>query len=245
VRHVILYPAIDILDGQAVRLVRGDFDESTVYRDSPLEAARSWVEAGARFLHLVDLDGAKSGEPAHLDELAKITSELDVPVQWGGGLRTIEAVRDALAAGAERVILGTAAITDPDFLDSVLGSHRDRVIVSVDTRGGKVATKGWLETTTIDGPEAIKRLQQRGVRRFVYTNADRDGLEQGPDMDEVRRISQAVRGSWIFSGGIGTTEHLQQLADARLVNLGGVITGKALYEKRFTIAEGHAALQVR
>jgi phosphoribosylformimino-5-aminoimidazole carboxamide ribotide isomerase len=245
VTDVILYPAIDILDGQAVRLVRGDFDESTVYRDSPLEAARSWVEAGARFLHIVDLDGAKTGTPAHLDQLAAITEELDVPVQWGGGLRDIDSVKAALAAGAERVILGTAAITDPDFLDSVLGSHRDRVMVSVDTRGGKVATKGWLETTEIDGAEAITRLQQRGVRRFVYTNADRDGLEEGPDMDEVRRISQAVRGSWIFSGGIGTAGHLRELAQARLVNLGGVITGKALYEKRFTIAEGHAALQDR
>lgn len=242
---MILYPAIDILDGQAVRLVRGDFDASTVYRDSPLEAARSWVQAGARFLHLVDLDGAKSGEPAHLDQLAAITQELDVPVQWGGGLRSLDAVRAALDAGAERVILGTAAITNPDFLDSVLGMHRDRVMVSVDTRGGKVATKGWLETTEIDGTEAIVRLQQRGVRRFVYTNADRDGLEQGPDMEEVRRISQAVRGSWIFSGGIGTAAHLRELAQARLVNLGGVITGKALYEKRFTIAEGHAALQDR
>jgi phosphoribosylformimino-5-aminoimidazole carboxamide ribotide isomerase len=242
---MILYPAIDILDGQAVRLVRGDFDESTVYRDSPLEAARSWVEAGARFLHIVDLDGAKTGKPAHLDQLAAITEELDVPVQWGGGLRDIESVKAALAAGAERVILGTAAITDPDFLDSVLGSHRDRVMVSIDTRGGKVATKGWLETTEIDAAEAINRQQQRGVRRVVYTTADRDGLETGPDMDEVRRISQAVRGSWIFSGGIGTVEHLRELSQARLVNLGGIITGKALYEKRFTIAEGHAAQQDR
>jgi phosphoribosylformimino-5-aminoimidazole carboxamide ribotide isomerase len=243
VHHVILYPAIDILDGKAVRLVRGDFDASTVYRDSPLEAARSWVQAGARFLHLVDLDGARDGEPRHLDELAKITRELDVPVQWGGGLRSPEAVREALKAGAERVILGTAAITDLDFLDSVLGTHRDRVMVSIDTRGGKVATKGWVETTSIDAPEAIARLQHRGVRRFVYTNADRDGLLEGPDLDEVRRIAEAVRGRWIYSGGIGDIEHLRQLAAMRLVNLGGVITGKALYENRFAVADGQAALQ--
>ncbi|MDX8150272.1 1-(5-phosphoribosyl)-5-[(5-phosphoribosylamino)methylideneamino]imidazole-4-carboxamide isomerase [Patulibacter brassicae] len=242
---MILYPAIDILDGKAVRLVRGDFDASTVYRDTPLDAARSWVEAGARFLHLVDLDGARDGEPKHLDALAAITQELDVPVQWGGGLRSPEAVREALRAGAERVILGTAAINDQDFLDSVLGSHRDRVMVSIDTRGGKVATKGWLETTSIDAPEAITRLQHRGVRRFVYTNADRDGLLQGPDLEEVRRIADAVRGRWIYSGGIGDVEHLRQLAALRLVNLGGVITGKALYENRLTIAEGQAALQQR
>ncbi|MCK9251064.1 MAG: 1-(5-phosphoribosyl)-5-[(5-phosphoribosylamino)methylideneamino]imidazole-4-carboxamide isomerase [Solirubrobacteraceae bacterium] len=240
---MILYPAIDILEGQAVRLVRGEFDQSTVYRDSPLEAARSWVEAGARFLHIVDLDGARHGEPHHLDQLDAITSELDVPVQWGGGLRTPEAVREALRAGAERVILGTAAINDLDLLDTVMGSHRDRVMVSIDTRGGKVATAGWQETTSLDAPEVITRLQHRGVRRFVYTNADRDGLLEGPDMDEVRRIADAVRGSWIFSGGIGTVEHLRQLHAARLVNLSGAITGKAIYENKFTIAEGQAALQ--
>ncbi|MGE4428551.1 MAG: HisA/HisF-related TIM barrel protein, partial [Solirubrobacteraceae bacterium] len=146
-------------------------------------------------------------------------------------------------AGAERVILGTAAINDLDLLDTVMGSHRDRVMVSIDTRGGKVATAGWQETTSLDAPEVITRLQHRGVRRFVYTNADRDGLLEGPDMDEVRRISDAVRGSWIFSGGIGTVEHLRQLAAARLVNLSGAITGKAIYENKFTIAEGQAALQ--
>lgn len=240
---MILYPAIDILEGQAVRLVRGDFDDSTVYRDSPLEAARSWVEAGARFLHIVDLDGAREGSPKSLEHLAAISEELDVPIQWGGGLRSPDAVRDALRAGAERVILGTAAIDDTDFLDSVLGTHRDRLMVAIDTRGGKVATKGWQTTTSVDAADAITRLQHRGVRRFVYTNADRDGLLEGPDLDEVRRIADAVRGRWIYSGGIGNVEHLRQLAQLRLVNLGGVITGKALYEKRMTIAEGQAALQ--
>lgn len=242
---MILYPAIDILGGQAVRLVRGEFDQSTVYRDSPLEAARSWVEAGARFLHIVDLDGARDGTPTHLDELARISEELDVPVQWGGGLRSIEAVREALQAGAERVILGTAALRDLDFLDTALGAHRDRVMVGIDTRGGKVTIAGWQETTEVDAPAAIERLQHRGVRRFVYTNADRDGLLEGPDLDEVRRIAEAVRGRWIYSGGISSAEDLRRLARLRLVNLGGVITGKALYEQRLTVAEGQSALQLR
>jgi len=240
---VILYPAIDILDGQAVRLRQGDFAEKTVYRDSPLEAARAWVAAGARFLHIVDLDGAKTGTPHSLDHLEAITRELAVPVQYGGGLRTLPAVRDALRAGAERVILGTAAYTDVDFLDDVMGAYRERVIVSVDTRHGNVSTSGWQETTQMPADAVIERLQSRGVRSFVYTNVDRDGMLQGPDLDEVARIAAVVRGRFLYSGGIGQLDDLRALAALRQVNLGGVIVGKALYEGRFTVPEGQRALQ--
>jgi phosphoribosylformimino-5-aminoimidazole carboxamide ribotide isomerase len=240
---VILYPAIDISEGKAVRLVRGDFNEKTVYEDSPLEAARAWVEAGARFLHVVDLDGARSGAPKSLHHLEQITNELHVPVQYGGGLRSLPAVRDALRAGAERVILGTAAFNDIDFLDDVLGAYRERVIVSVDTRGGNVSTSGWQETTQMPAEAVIERLQNRGVRSFVYTNVDRDGMLEGPDLDEVRRIAAVVRGRWLYSGGIGQLEDLVALAALRQVNLGGVIVGKALYEGRFTIPEAQAALR--
>jgi len=239
---VILYPAIDILDGQAVRLRQGDFAEKTVYRDSPLEAARAWVEEGARFLHVVDLDGARSGRPQNLRHVEAITAELSVPVQLGGGLRSLPSVRDALRAGVERVILGTAAYNDIDFLDDVLGAFRERVIVSVDTRGGHVSTSGWQETTQMPADSVIERLQHRGVRSFVYTNVDRDGMLEGPDPEEVRRIAEVVRGRFLYSGGIGSLEDLERLAALRQVNLGGVIVGKALYEGRFTIAEAHEAL---
>jgi phosphoribosylformimino-5-aminoimidazole carboxamide ribotide isomerase len=240
---MILYPAIDILDGQAVRLTQGDFDERTVYRDSPLEAARSWVAAGARFLHIVDLDGARSGKPQNLHHVEQIISELAVPVQVGGGLRSLPAVRDALRVGAERVILGTAAYTDIDFLDDVLGAFRERVIVSVDTRGGMVSTSGWRETTQIPGEHVIERLQNRGVRSFVYTNVDKDGMLQGPDLDEVKRIAAVVRGRFLYSGGIGRLEDLEALAALRQVNLGGVIVGKALYEGKFTVREAQRAIE--
>jgi phosphoribosylformimino-5-aminoimidazole carboxamide ribotide isomerase len=240
---MILYPAIDIRDGQAVRLVKGDFDQATVYRDSPLEAARAWVEAGARFLHIVDLDGAKTGTPASLPHLEQIVSELPVPVQYGGGLRTVGAVRDALNAGAERVILGTAAFTDIDFLDDVLGLYRDRVIVSVDTRGGRVSTSGWQETIDLDAEGVIQRLQQRGVHSFIYTDVDRDGMLSGIDIETVKKVAAAVRGRFLYSGGIGSLDDLRALRDLRQVNLGGVISGKALYEGRFTIAEAHEALE--
>jgi phosphoribosylformimino-5-aminoimidazole carboxamide ribotide isomerase len=242
---VILYPAIDIAEGQAVRLVQGDFAEKTVYRDSPLEAARAWVDEGARFLHVVDLDGARTGSPKSLAHLEAITTRVSVPVQYGGGLRSLPAVRDALRAGAERVILGTAAYHDIDFLDEVLGAYRERVIVSVDTRGGNISTSGWQQTTQMPAGSVIERLQNRGVRSFVYTNVDRDGMLGGPDPGEVARIAEVVRGRFLYSGGIGSLEHLAALRDLRQVNLGGVIVGKALYEGRFTIREAQAALEPR
>jgi phosphoribosylformimino-5-aminoimidazole carboxamide ribotide isomerase len=242
---VILYPAIDILDGKAVRLVRGDFDERTVYHDDPLEAAKSWVEAGARFLHVVDLDGARSGAPQSIEHLRRIASGTGVPVQYGGGLRSLVAVREALRAGAERAVVGTAAFRDVDFLDDILRAFGPRVVVSVDVRGGMISTSGWTRTTQMPAADVIRRLADRGVRSFVYTSVDRDGSLEGPDVDEVRRVAQIVRGRFLYSGGIGTVEHLRALAALRQVNLAGVIVGKALYEGRFTISEGQAALDLR
>jgi phosphoribosylformimino-5-aminoimidazole carboxamide ribotide isomerase len=242
---VILYPAIDIAGGRAVRLVQGDFAAETVYDDSPFEAAADWVKAGARYLHVVDLDGARTGSPQNLHHLERIAGELGVPVQCGGGLRTVGAVRDAMAAGAARVILGTAAFTDVDFLDEVVAEFGERTVVSIDTRGGFVSTAGWTETTTLPAAGVIKGLQARGVRTFVFTNVDKDGLLGGPDVDEVRAIADVVRGRFIYSGGIGKREDLVALAALRQVNLSGVIVGKALYERKFTVAEGQAALEGR
>jgi phosphoribosylformimino-5-aminoimidazole carboxamide ribotide isomerase len=239
---MILYPAIDIMGGKAVRLVEGRFEDATTYHDDPLEAAQSWVDAGARYLHVVDLDGAKNGEPRSIEHLRRIVQGTGVPVQYGGGLRTVDAVRDALRAGAERAIVGTAAFRDIDFLDEILGAFGPRIVVSVDVRGGYISTAGWTKTTELPAEEAIRRLHDRGVASFVYTNADRDGTLEGPDADEVQRVAEAVRGRFLYSGGIGRREDLQTLARLRQVNLSGVIVGKALYEKRFTIAEGQAAL---
>jgi phosphoribosylformimino-5-aminoimidazole carboxamide ribotide isomerase len=237
-----LYPAIDILDGKAVRLTKGDFDARTVYEDDPLDAARSWVEQGARYLHVVDLDGAKAGSPQNLEHLERITRELDVPVQYGGGLRDLGAARDALRAGAQRIVLGTAAFRDIDFLDEALAAWGDRVVVSVDVRGGKVSAAGWQETTQMPADDAIRRLQDRGVRQFVYTNVDKDGMLEGLDLEEVAWIASIVRGKFIISGGVGSIDDLIGLKSLRQVNLGGVIAGKALYEKRFTVPEALAVL---
>ena len=242
---MILYPAIDVLEGKAVRLVQGRFDEATTYHDDPLEAARSWVDAGARFLHMVDLDGARAGEPRSIEHLRRVASATGVPVQYGGGLRTVPAVREALRAGAERVVLGTAAFRDVDFLDDALTAFGPRVVVSVDVRDGYISTSGWTETTQMPAVDAIRRLGDRGVRSFVYTSVDRDGVLGGPDLGEVERVADAVRGRFLYSGGIGSLDDLRALARLRKVNLAGVIVGKALYERRFTIAEGQAALDGR
>jgi phosphoribosylformimino-5-aminoimidazole carboxamide ribotide isomerase len=242
---MILFPAVDIRDGKAVRLRQGHFDQETVYADDPLEAARSFVEAGARYLHVVDLDGAREGEPANLHHLERIAGEAGVPVQYGGGLRSLESVRKALTAGAQRVVIGTAAYTDADFLDEALSTWDPRVLVAVDVRGGKVSVSGWTRETQMLPEDLIKRLQAQGATRFVYTNADKDGMLEGVDLDEVRRIADAVRGRFIWSGGIGSLEDLRALRDTRLINLAGVISGKALYEGRFGVAEGQAELDAR
>ncbi|MET0810396.1 MAG: HisA/HisF-related TIM barrel protein, partial [Thermoleophilaceae bacterium] len=208
---MILLPAVDIRDGKAVRLRQGDFEQETVYVDDPLEAARSFVEAGARFLHVVDLDGAREGEPVNLDHVARITSELDVPVELGGGLRSIASIRRALTAGAARVVLGTAAFTDPDLLDEALTAFTSRILVGVDVRGGQVSVAGWTRETQMGGEDAIRSMQRRGATRFVYTNVDRDGMLEGLDLEEVARISAAVRGRFLISGGIGSLDDLVAL----------------------------------
>ena len=242
---MILLPAVDIRDGKAVRLRQGHFDQETVYADDPLEAARSFVEAGARYLHVVDLDGAREGEPASLDHLRRITAEAGVPVQYGGGLRSLTAIREALSAGAERVVVGTAAYGDAEFLDEAIATWGPRVLVAVDVRGGRVSVSGWTRETQMRPQDLIDRLQRQGAHRFVYTNADRDGMLDGVDVEEVRRISAAVRGRFIWSGGIGSLDDLRTLRDLRLVNLAGVISGKALYEGRFGVGEGQAELEAR
>ena len=240
---MILYPAVDIAGGKAVRLVQGRFEDEKVYDDDPLHAARAWAEQGARFLHVVDLDGARTGQPANLHHLERIASEAGVPVQYGGGLRSLPAVRDALRAGATRVILGTAAYTDVDFLDEVLAAYEQRVLVSVDVRGGNVSTAGWTETTQMPAEAVIRRLQDRGVRNLVYTSIERDGMLEGVDPGEVRRVAETVRGRFLYSGGVGSLDDLRALAGLRQVNLAGVIVGKALYEGRFTVAAGQAVLE--
>ena len=240
---MILLPAVDIRDGRAVRLRQGDFERETVYWDDPLEAARSFVDAGARQLHVVDLDGARRGEPANLEQVERIVGELRVPVQLGGGLRSLDSLRSAFGAGVERVVLGTAAFSDPAFLEAALEIWAERILVAVDVRAGRVSVAGWTEATELRPEEVIERMQERGVRGFVYTSVERDGTLEGPDLDEVRRVSEAVTEQFVYSGGIGTLEHLKALRSLALPNLAGVVSGKALYEGSFGVEEAQRALR--
>jgi phosphoribosylformimino-5-aminoimidazole carboxamide ribotide isomerase len=240
---MVLYPAIDIRDGKAVRLIQGDYERETAYDDDPVVAAKRWVAAGARWLHVVDLDGARSGEPVNLDHVRRIVAAVDVPVQLGGGLRDSKKVEDAISSGAERVVLGTAAVRDPEMTGAIALTHGGRIVVSVDSRSGKVAAEGWTESSDLGTSEVVGALTQRGVRRFVFTPVDVDGLMEGPDLDSLRGVAKATDAELIYSGGVGTVDDLRALVDLGLDNVGGVIVGRALYEGRFSVAEAQAALE--
>jgi phosphoribosylformimino-5-aminoimidazole carboxamide ribotide isomerase len=241
---VILYPAIDIRGGHAVRLERGEYGRETLYDDDPADAARRWVEQGARFLHVVDLDGARSGSPENLAHVRRIAAEVSVPVQLGGGLRDAGAVAEALEAGASRVVLGTATLAQPELVEALAAEHGEGIVAGVDARSGRVAIEGWERETAASPGDLIAELAGRGVRRFVYTPVEVDGTMEGPGIDGLRAAAAAaVDAELIYSGGVGSLDHLRALAGLGLGNLAGVIVGRALYEGRFTVAEGQAALE--
>lgn len=239
---MILYPAIDIRGGRAVRLLRGDYERETAYDADPVDAARRWAAEGAEFLHVVDLDGAKAGEPRNLDHVRRIAAAVDCPIQVGGGIRDAATATAVLAAGAERVVIGTAALRDPDFLDGALAAHGERVVVSVDTRGGMVSHSGWTETSDLEAPAAVAGLGERGVVRFLCTAIEVDGTMEGPDVAQLNRIAAATGAGVLASGGIGELSHLERLAAEAAPNVEGAIVGRALYERKFTVAEARMAL---
>jgi len=242
---VLLYPAIDIRGGGAVRLVQGDYERETAFDADPVDAARRWLDQGARALHVVDLDGARKGAPANLDQVGRVCHASTAPVQVGGGLRSAEDVAAALAAGADRVVLGTAALADPALVEALAAEHGERLVVSADARSGKVAVSGWERETAISPEQLIADLARRGVRRFVYTPVEVDGTLAGPVLDGVRAAAGAAAATGaelVYSGGIGSLDDLRALARLELEPLGGVIVGRALYDGRFTVAEGQGAL---
>jgi phosphoribosylformimino-5-aminoimidazole carboxamide ribotide isomerase len=242
---VILYPAVDIRGGRAVRLTQGDYERETVFDADPIDAATRWVEEGALGLHVVDLDGARAGEPINAHHLERIARTVPVPVQAGGGLRDSVAVEHAIAVGAERVVLGTAALTNPELVGALVEAHGDRVMVSIDVRAGRVAHSGWLQQEDEKPAELVAAMGRRGVRGFVYTAIDADGTLEGPGLDDLEAIGAAVEecgGEVLYSGGIGALEHLEALGASGVGALGGAIVGRALYEGRISVAEGQAAL---
>lgn len=240
-----LLPAIDIRDGRAVRLMRGDYEQETRYDADPLAAAERWVEGGARVIHVVDLDGARAGAPVNLPIVARIASGVDAEVQVGGGLRDRASVEAAFASGASRAVLGTSAQREPDLLAQLAELYGERIVASVDARGGRVAVEGWEAPTTTAVDESIRRLGARGVSSFIYTPVEVDGTLEGPGIAGLGPIldaCDATGAKLIYSGGVGTLDDLSELAALDAPSLAGVIVGRALYERRFTIAEALDAL---
>ncbi len=241
---MILYPAIDIRGGQAVRLLQGDYERETAYDADPADAARRWASEGAELLHVVDLDGAKVGAPQNLEAIERIAATVACPIQVGGGLRDPQAVQQVLDAGAERVVIGTAALRDPEFLRAMIESHGDRVVVSVDARGQKVALEGWTEAGEETVVDAVAALSGRDVARFLCTAIEVDGTMEGPALDQLAQIASVTKAQIIASGGVGNLSDLHRLANLAQAhnNIEGAIVGRALYEQKFTVSEAIAAL---
>jgi phosphoribosylformimino-5-aminoimidazole carboxamide ribotide isomerase len=241
-----LFPAIDVRGGHAVRLVQGDYDRETRFDDDPAAAARRWADGGAAILHVVDLDGARAGEPVNLEAITRIADAVDVPIQVGGGLRDRRSVEQAFAAGAQRVVLGTSAQRDPDLLGELTDLYPGRIVASVDARGDRVAVEGWEQATGTRVEQAIEVLAGRGVSTFLYTPVEVDGTLEGPGIAGLAPILRAcdeAGAELLYSGGVGSIADLEALAGLRAPSMTGVIVGRALYDGRFTVQEAIDALR--
>ena len=232
-------PAIDLRGGRCVRLHQGDFRRETVFSDDPLAMARKWQEQGGPRLHLVDLDGAATGEPAHLEIISAIVAALDIPVQVGGGIRSTDTARAWLEAGVDRVVIGTAAVRDPDMVEAVVGEHgSDQVVVSVDARDGMVALQGWTESSQVSALDLARRMAALGVSRLLYTDIARDGMLTGPDLETNARLVRETGMAVLASGGVASVEDIRQL---EATGVEGVIVGRALYTGAVSLREALSA----
>ncbi|ACL26425.1 1-(5-phosphoribosyl)-5-[(5-phosphoribosylamino)methylideneamino]imidazole-4-carboxamide isomerase [Chloroflexus aggregans] len=235
-----IIPAIDIKDGRCVRLYQGDFAQMTVYADDPVAVARRWQAQGATRIHVVDLDGARTGRPQNVDAVLAITQTVQIPVQLGGGLRREEDVAAALALGVERVIIGTAAIVETELVARLLERFGERIIIGIDARNGMVATDGWTVTSTIAATDLAGQMAALGARRFIYTDISRDGALSGPNFTALAELVKPDGPAIIASGGIANLDHIRQLAQ---IGVEGVIIGKALYTGAIYLPEAIAIAQ--
>jgi len=238
---VLIIPAIDIKDGRCVRLYQGEMDKETVYFENPVDAARHWAEQGAQLIHIVDLDGAVAGRPVQREEVKKICNGVKVSVELGGGLRTVEAIEGAFALGVQRAVIGTAAYENPNFLRTVCRKFPGRIVVGIDARGGRVAIKGWKESTAMDAVELAQRCEKDGASRIIYTDINRDGTSEGVNVEETTRVARAVKIPIIASGGVATLDDIRRLKPLEKDGVEGVIVGRALYGRIFTLEK---AIQV-
>ena len=233
-------PAIDLRGGRCVRLYQGDYNRETVFSDDPLEVARRWVKSGARRLHVIDLDGARSGEQSNAEAAYRIADEAGVPVQLGGGIRSIESARQAIERGIDRVLLGTAAVEDPDLLrDLVDELGPEQVVVTVDARDGKVALNGWTETSQVEAEQLIRDMRGVGVSRYLYTDISRDGTLTGPNFDALDGLTTIPDVKIIAAGGISSVEHLLRLSE---IGVESAVVGTAIYTGDIDLGQAVTAL---
>ncbi|PTX59631.1 1-(5-phosphoribosyl)-5-[(5-phosphoribosylamino)methylideneamino] imidazole-4-carboxamide isomerase [Melghirimyces profundicolus] len=240
-----VYPAIDLRGGRCVRLFQGDYDQETVYQGSPASMARRWEAEGAPWIHVVDLDAAKTGEPVNLSVIRDIVGSVDIPVQVGGGVRDAGRLETLLDMGVSRVVIGSAAIDDPEFVEKALGQYGDRVALGLDARDGRVATHGWLEVSEILAEDLGKEMVALGAETFIFTDISRDGTLTGPNIPAVRSLAMATGKQVIASGGVKNVGNLVELARFRDEGVAGAIVGKALYTGDVDLKEALNAIRER
>lgn len=238
-----VFPAIDVLDGKAVRLAQGDYSRATVYNDDVVDQAREWVEQGASWLHIVDLNGARSGVPENIEAIARIARTTNVNIQVGGGVRSLETAQRLLDAGVTRVVLGTKLATDFKFVTEAVNRFGpDALVAGVDARDGMVAINGWEQSTAIDAATLVASLRDLGLRHLVYTDISRDGMQTGINSDAYQRIAETAGFPVIVSGGVSTLGDFKAAAQLGCDIVEGVITGRALYEDAFALSDAIATL---
>ena len=233
---MIVIPAIDIRNGNCVRLRQGNFSDETVYSEDPVAVAKSWESKGAKILQIIDLDGAKIGKPVNIKIVKQIAASVRIPIQLGGGIQSREVIENMLAAGVKRIILSTLALENEMVLKSVIDQYSEKIIVSLDTRNRKLAKRGWLENTELDYVETAKKLEQLGVRRFIYTNVLKDGTLTKPDLISIKSLLESIKVPVIVAGGVSSVEDIVKL---KKMGVEGVIIGKAFYERKITIMEAN------
>ena len=240
---MILFPAIDLKDGACVRLVRGEMDQATTFNDNPAAQARDFAAAGFEWIHIVDLNGAFAGAPVNDAPVAEIIAAIDVPVQLGGGIRDMDTIDHWLGAGVQRVILGTAAIKNPDLVRAACDKYPGRIVVGIDARGGRVAVEGWAETSDTRALDLAMRFENDGVAAIVYTDIDRDGAMQGVNIDATVDLAFALTTPVIASGGVRGISDIADLKAHESAGIEGVISGRAIYDGRLNAAEALALLK--
>lgn len=234
---MLIIPAIDILDGKCVRLHQGDYSQKTEYNADPVAVAHQWASQGAQFLHLVDLDGAKAGRPVNLEIIGRIASSISIPVELGGGIRDLKTIEMIFTRGISRIVLGTAAYEEPNLVREACTLYPGKIVVGIDGRNGKVAVKGWTETTELSVFDLAKQFSDSGVETFIYTDIARDGALAGPNLEGIAAFSKNINVSVIASGGISKLDDIKRLKELKCKNIVGVIIGKALYDRRITLPE--------